>query len=666
MLQTLAPHAPAGAERAGGGSHFYQDRLGEWRLGRAYGLAFSPDGKQLATAHRWWVVVWDPATGRELRRFRAEDGDSVSFLPDSRTLFLAGRNTFRSFDTATGSPIHLYEGHQNGVTAIAYAPDGKQIATAATGLNHGELLVWDVESRHVVLQSDGWTVRDPNLVYAPRGNALAATHGETVLVWDTKTGEQRFMIPGQNQMSGPHSTLAISNDAARLAFGSSPGWATLYDFATGKELEFLGPGDGSYYTRAFSPDLRLAAGVPTLRAAAMRSTPSSIHLRDFQTGKELKSLPGNTSRADELAFSPNGRTMMDAWGQIILREIASGKPQLVIPSSKTSAVAFSPDGRRLALAEEQAPLGRRTAREDDPKAIYPILIVDLATGRSSAPLTGHRGTINGLAFSPDGKFLASASDDTTALLWDVEGLLPAKSVTFLSAEERNAAWADLAGDAKPAYRSMWKLADDPGSIDLFRRELKSAAGLADQASQLRGVRAIEALEKMNTPAARELLAQLAGGRADSPFTMEAKRPLDGIIEFAKQIPPQTAKAESQQPRVNIPRPAQNATVVDSEKDAAKAVEKLGGSIETNSDGHIISVTLIGTNTTDADLKQLKLLDKLERLFVGATKITDAGLEELKHFKNLQTLGLRQTKVTAEGAKKLQEALPECRILRSGN
>jgi uncharacterized protein (TIGR03067 family) len=80
-------------------------------------------------------------------------------------------------------------------------------------------------------------------------------------------------------------------------------------------------------------------------------------------------------------------------------------------------------------------------------------------------------------------------------------------------------------------------------------------------------------------------------------------------------------------------------------------------------GQLIHLFLDGTNVTDAGLGYLNKLPKLRFLNLNHTKITDAGLEHLKGMSHLELVGLNDTKVTDEGVRKLQQALPKCKIER---
>ena len=114
--------------------------------------------------------------------------------------------------------------------------------------------------------------------------------------------------------------------------------------------------------------------------------------------------------------------------------------------------------------------------------------------------------------------------DTTALLWDVAGLLPASPQTPLTADERSACWNDLAGNAAAAYRSLWKLANDPGAIDLFRGKLEKVTAPGPGLAQVPRLLADLDSDRFEIRTkAKELLAELGPAiEADLRKTLAAK------------------------------------------------------------------------------------------------------------------------------------------------
>jgi hypothetical protein len=141
-----------------------------------------------------------------------------------------------------------------------------------------------------------------------------------------------------------------------------------------------------------------------------------------------------------------------------LWDAATGEPLRQLgdfASIWVARVAFSPDGRALAVGSDNA-----------------VSLWEVATGGKRAEFAGHAGTVHALAFAPDGRRLASGSDDTTILVWDLAG--PAAGP--LSAAALDALWADLAEDSARAHRAIRALAATPEkSVPLLRKRLPRAA-----------------------------------------------------------------------------------------------------------------------------------------------------------------------------------------------
>jgi hypothetical protein len=237
------------------------------------------------------------------------------------------------------------------------------------------------------------------------------------------------------------------------------------------------------------------------------------------------------------AFSPDGRTIATPGGQgmdgrmpiqpdIVLWETATGQERLHMAMKEGSVrqLAFSPDGRLLAS------VGKTET----------IHLWDTWTGEEIGRLTGHRGWMNSLSFAPDGKILASGGADSTVLIWDVSRFLPAAKpgAEKLSRAELASHWDNLAGtDAVRANRAMTELARRPDQAEgLFKDKLAAHP----QTSAERIARLIAELDsddfKTRENASRELtnlgwLAEEAMQTAlDEQPSVEAKRRIQDLLD----------------------------------------------------------------------------------------------------------------------------------------
>ena len=246
-----------------------------------------------------------------------------------------------------------------------------------------------------------------SVAFSPDGKTLASGGADyAVKLWDVVTGKKIRTLWGHNEEVF---SVAFSPDGKRLASGSDDCTTKLWDLATGEEIWTLGNHEYYVWSVVFSPDgKRLITS----------NYDTTIILWDIATAKEIKRLFSKTNWLFSLALSPDGKILasgywdgtkttkpMDEATLIGLWDMETGKAIRILAGHNKWiwSIAFSPDGKVLASAGEDGT----------------IKLWDVATGEQIHTLTGHTGEVTSVAFSPDGKTLATGSKDKTIKFWNV-------------------------------------------------------------------------------------------------------------------------------------------------------------------------------------------------------------------------------------------------------
>jgi WD40 repeat protein len=465
------------------------EKLDEWQApAEVRSLALSPDGTTLASGLRGTsnqIILWNVADGKTIRNLDGHTGsvgtNGLAFSPDGKRLASASYdNTARVWDWQQGKSLFTLEGHQNDVYAVAFSPNGKILATAS---HDQQIILWDAETGHLLRSLQGHKNIVFGLAFNQDGNQLlSASRDNTLRLWNVASGITLHVYQGHQaglwsvaiqdgkiytaaddgtirrwslttpeqwfwQLDGSPQSTALSPDGKLLAVGMKEGNLLIYRLTNGEQLSIQKDAHANGITRiAFNGDGSLLATA---------GLDDKAKLWQVQTdGKQLTllhTLEGHTDAVLAVAFSPDGRQLATASydGKIGLFEVATGKGRLFSAhQGYVESVNFNPQGNRLLSAglddhrlllwdldnPNSTPQPIAQAQDELSSASFSpdghqiaavgrevvVSLYDLAKPGIKQQLVGHEQAVYRAIYSPDGHQLATVSADRTVRLWDLD------------------------------------------------------------------------------------------------------------------------------------------------------------------------------------------------------------------------------------------------------
>jgi WD40 repeat protein/DNA-binding CsgD family transcriptional regulator len=399
------------------------------RQKRTRSLAFSSDGQWLASSgNDCTVYLWatadllDLAATPEPIKLMGHTASvyAVCFSPDAQQLISAGEDsTIRVWDVGNKTCQKVLDRHSDRIRSLAVSPDGRFLAS---GGDDCQVILWDLSSLKHIQDLSTDRSRIWSVAFQQQKDKLLLSAGgdrQTLKLWQVSlqgdATDEHLAEMSQDERE-PQSSPQIQPmrtyrgyaggiraiaflGHSRLVGGGDRRDLSVWDSETGATKASLALHQGRIWAIAVdSQNTRIASA----------SDDHTVRLWDTATGQCLTTLSGHSDWVRTVAFSPQGRFLASGGDDGVIRiwNTASGfcLATLKQPSQWIRSVSFSPTNSRYLISGGEDQIVRRWDRKEN----------------QFEALAQHDHRICSVAYSPNGKLIASGSDDATVILWDVD------------------------------------------------------------------------------------------------------------------------------------------------------------------------------------------------------------------------------------------------------
>ncbi|MDO4575276.1 MAG: WD40 repeat domain-containing protein [Planctomycetia bacterium] len=379
---------------------------------------FSPDGKRFVTGGMepdFPIRVRESATGAFLKTLLGHTSyvDVVRYRKDGRTLVSGSWDgTLREWDAETGKELSRSIDRTPFITHWVLSQDEKYLVSTGGYGKYATIRLWDWRRKKIlrVLHEHKACVWMADI--SPDGTRIvSASEDKTLKIWNRATGKCLNTI----FTDAPQFSVQFSSDGQKLISAGMDGVVRVWNATDGKLIqEFSSTGDVLWHT-AFSPDGTLVAAVGGNRED--ENADYTVYVWDVKTQESVLQGVGHSLSVWTVDFSPDRPTVLTAssdhtariWEWKARKTARTSQVRVLRGGegeghrSSITSVCYSPDGKTLASGSED----------------QTIRIWNVRTGECLKVLSGHGRSVTSVCYSPDGKKIASGSRDTSIRIWDV-------------------------------------------------------------------------------------------------------------------------------------------------------------------------------------------------------------------------------------------------------